>query len=368
MKPTTTRAALLVVAALSLLLTGLFVATASRSDAQAAACPTGFELTADASACFQRATTVTGAPTCTAGTLTPDATACYVDAQVLNTAGATTCPDGFSIDDSLNGACARFTPATQGPPTCPDGARGTAGGCYVLVAKGDPNLTGCSAEDVALGAVLAGGLCVITGPAPIASPGVCPTSATVLFEAGTCFQLISPASTNPTVCTAAADIGLVDGQCRQSVVLTPGGPRCPDGFAHVAGKCVRYTNPISSGPICPAGATEDTTGQCRRPVADQAGAYSCPTGGTLNGRSCVTTTGFLVNAAPALYSCNAGERTVVGSGTSVRVLCVLGPPTVAAGVQCTRGVIDTTGEFCVVPVLETATAGGASAPIPGFTG
>ena len=55
-KTSTTRAALLVVAALSMLLSGLFIATASRSDASpASACPDGFSLTADAKNCFQAA-------------------------------------------------------------------------------------------------------------------------------------------------------------------------------------------------------------------------------------------------------------------------------------------------------------------------
>ena len=57
-KTSTTKAALLVVAALSMLLSGLFIATASRSDASPPpACPDGFTLTADGKNCFQAAVT-----------------------------------------------------------------------------------------------------------------------------------------------------------------------------------------------------------------------------------------------------------------------------------------------------------------------
>ena len=47
-KTSTTKAALLVLAALSMLLSGLFIATASSSDAQGATCPAGFTLLAAA--------------------------------------------------------------------------------------------------------------------------------------------------------------------------------------------------------------------------------------------------------------------------------------------------------------------------------
>ena len=145
-KTSTTRAALLVIAALSMLLSGLFIATASRSDASpASACPDGFSLTADAKNCFQAAsvTSADNANSCPAGQITPDGSNCWVAAQVIPQAGTTVCPDGYSQDDSLGGMCARFAAATQGAETCPAGSHGVKDACYIYVAKGPATAGAC---------------------------------------------------------------------------------------------------------------------------------------------------------------------------------------------------------------------------------
>ena len=103
-KTSGSRAALLVLAALSMLLSGLFIATASRSDATPPpACPDGFNLTADQKNCFQNAvvTKADNPNTCTTagGLLTPDGTKCYVAARVIPQEGTTECPAGYSPDD-----------------------------------------------------------------------------------------------------------------------------------------------------------------------------------------------------------------------------------------------------------------------------
>ena len=164
-KTSTTRAALLVIAALSMLLSGLFIATASRSDASpASACPDGFSLTADAKNCFQAAsvTSADNANSCPAGQITPDGSNCWVAAQVIPQAGTTVCPDGYSQDDSLGGMCARFAAATQGAETCPAGSHGVKDACYIYVAKGPATAGACERS----AQVARGDVCVRQAHAP----------------------------------------------------------------------------------------------------------------------------------------------------------------------------------------------------------
>jgi len=456
-KTSTTRAALLVVAALSMLLSGLFIATASRSDATPPpACPDGFNLTADQKNCFQNAviTKADNPNSCEKGILTPDGTKCYVAARVIPQEGTTECPAGYSPDDSLNKMCARFEPALQNLPTCPTGASGVAGACYILVAKGPAGTPTCD-----VGGVLTGGTtCVFTGAAPTPGAGTCPVSTTVFLEGGVCFQVISgvgstvpcaapyvmlgtackvgnpfwpqyeinptPANqtllvgwTCPTVpagsggaitgsthvvggvtkiescsyapaagattCTAAADIGFVNGQCRQSVAVVPGAANCAAGFGNIGGKCIRTEAPIPTPASCPRGSSEWNVstglagaGECRKPVADAAGTYYCKSPeAALNGKSCVYTTGFFINPAETRYKCDEGLRTVIGSGSSafgdgstVRVICILGDssPNVVEGPSCLQGVLSTDNLYCIVPRIDAAPA--AAAPVPSFTG
>jgi len=440
-KTSGSRAALLVLAALSMLLSGLFIATASQSDATPPpACPDGFNLTADQKNCFQNAvvTKADNPNTCAEGLLTPDGSKCYVAARVIPQEGSTECPAGYSSDDSLGGMCARFEPATQNLPGCPTGASGSAGSCYIRIAKGPAGTSTCAT----VGAVLAGTNCVITGAAPTPGTGTCPVSTTVFLEAGVCFQVITgvgstvpcvapyvtfgsvckvsnPMAANPataatwtcptvpagsggaitpsthsiggitkiescsyapaagaTTCTAAADIGLVNGQCRQSVAVVPGAAVCAAGFGNIGGKCIRYETPTPVAASCPLGSIEDSIGDCRKPVADAPGTYFCKNAAAaLNGKSCVYTTGFLINPAQTLYKCEKGVRTVIGSGSSafgagstVQVICILGnaDANLVEGPSCLQGVLSTDNLYCIVPRIDTAPA--AAAPVPSFTG
>ena len=376
-KTSTTKAALLVIAALSMLLSGLFIATASRSDANPPpACPVGFSLTADAKNCFQAAvqTSADNPNSCDEGQLTPDGTKCYVNARVIPQEGQTLCPKGFSPDDSLAGMCARFEPATQRAAACPEGARGLSSGCYILVAKGPRGAAACSEG------VVSGTNCVITGNAPVNGPSSCPVSATVLSDGGQCYTLIAP-PVNPGTCSGSyfafnsvcklnntgtsqaavvaftcptpaggeavtKNMHTTDGttkiesceyrpnavaqncptgttpdtngaDCRRPVDLRPGAKACADGFGIVDGKCIRYGTPSTPAPQCPSGSVEDGVGDCRKPVADAAGAFYCvDANAALNGKSCVYTAGFLINPSPTLYKCDKGARTVIGSGSS----------------------------------------------------
>ena len=122
------------------------------------------------------------------------------------------------------------------------------------------------------------------------------------------------------------------GDCRRDVDLRPGAKVCSTGYGIVGGKCIRYEAASIPAPQCPTGSVEDGSGDCRKPVADAKGAYYCKdANAALNGKSCVWTTGFLIEPSPTLYKCDAGARTVIGSGSAtdgtgsaVQVICILG--------------------------------------------
>ena len=441
-KTSMTKTALLVVAALSMLLSGLFIATAARSDASPPpACPDGFTLTADAKNCFQAAviTSADNPNSCDEGQLTPDGSKCYVAARVIPQEGSTLCPKGYSPDDSLGGMCARFEPATQRDAACPEGARGTAGACYILVAKGPRGENTCATG------TLTGGQCVIEGAAPVNGAASCPVSANVKLDGNFCYQLISkptvalvcdatatgynaapyatqdgvckfiPANagaevpaggfTCPTatvgtttlngvhtatpvanhmkigVCTisgngqgpcVAPDVADPNGtSCRTAFPLQAGALQCEAAFGLINGKCVRYEAPSTAASQCPQGSVEDGVGDCRKPVADATGAYYCKdANAALNGKSCVFTAGFLARPAETLYKCDAGARTVIGSGSSAQVICILGDANanLQSGPSCLQGVLSTDNAYCIVPRIDTAPAAAVAAPVPSFTG
>ena len=435
-KTSTTKAALLVLAALSMLLSGLFIATASRSDANPPpACPVGFSLTADAKNCFQAAviTSADNPNSCDTGTLTPDGTKCYVNARVIPQEGKTLCPAGFSPDDSLGAMCARFEPATQRADICPDGSRGVVGACYIFVAKGPVGTSTCDEG------TLVGTNCVITGADPVAGESTCPESDVVFERDGQCFTLVNRLPAGEAECTApyavintatmrckvvtdgtmgftcpAAPGSILEervthpngttkiafciqtppvsqGQCPANTTADPtgndcrspfnrraGAPICATGFGNVGGKCIRYEAPSTAVASCPIGSVEDGNGDCRKPVADADGAFFCKdSNAALNGKSCVYTAGFLINPAPTLYKCDAGTRTVIGSGSAsegtgstVQVICILGDANAntTSGPSCLQGVLSTDNLYCIVPRIDTAVSSGAAAPVPSFTG
>ena len=428
-KTSVTKAALLVVAALSMLLSGLFVATASRSDASPpAACPDGFNLTADGKNCFQNAvvTSADNPNTCAEGLLTPDGSKCYIAARLIPQEGTTSCPKGYSPDDSLGGMCARFEPAPQQDPGCPDGARGVAGGCYILVAKGPDGGTNC-----ATGSSLEGGICIQVGNAPVPGAGSCPQAADIVQDG--CYRIVNKLTTagdcaagNPDYVENGGDCksvsmdaagyavvadcpaapagetlsldGLVthgDGTskylacvytpnnvtgdcpgdsepltattCRDAVALVSTGLVCPDtGFAVVGNRCIAQATGTAVPAQCPIGSFEDSSNQCRKPVADAAGAYYCKdASAALNGKNCVYTAPFTVDFAPDAYKCDKGTRAVIGD----QVLCFLGDAdaNVTSGPSCLQGVLSTDNLYCIVPRIDTAPAA-VAAPVPSFTG
>ena len=361
-KTSTTRAALLVIAALSMLLSGLFIATASRSDASpASACPDGFSLTADAKNCFQAAsvTSADNANSCPAGQITPDGSNCWVAAQVIPQAGTTVCPDGYSQDDSLGGMCARFAAATQGAETCPAGSHGVKDACYIYVAKGPATAGACGADQVARGDV-----CVITGDAPT-RPESCPVSDTVTVimdgdDIDSCHI-----TTADEDCDGTGQ-AIVDGECRTQVALTQGALTCGAGFFLYGTACEQWVAPTGAlGASCPIGSYEDASGDCRKPVANAKGAYSCADAASaLNGKTCVWTSAFSVTITPDMYKCAEGARAVIGTD----VICVLSAAdaNTTSAPSCLQGVLSTDGAYCIVPRSDAAPA--AVAPVPSFTG
>jgi len=458
-KTSTTRAALLVLAALSMLLSGLFIATASRSDASPPpACPAGFNLTADGKNCFQAAvvTTADNPNSCVEGLITPDGTTCYVAARIIPQEGQTLCPKGYSPDTSLNAMCARFEPATLLPASCPDGAFGTAGACYINVARGPAGPYTCPTGSENTGtATVPSTTCKQTGkpaiPNPL-TPGTCPVSDTVTLDGSSCYTVVAPkttpgnctgagvapyqmieskckvvntAGTTTFTCPAPADptIGTVveekvthpnDGtkiafcilnlngttscptsgdtpvpavnptQCRREVNRTQPGLVCPDaGYAiqpGTASTCVRYFAAGSALPSCPLGSYNwdlPTTipgaqnSECRKTVTNAPSQYTCKdAAAALSGKSCVFTTGFLINPSPNLYKCEKGVRTVIGSGATTQILCLVGKAdaNTTTGPSCLQGVLSTDNLYCIVPRIDTAPAAGAAAPVPAFTG
>ena len=114
-----------------------------------------------------------------------------------------------------------------------------------------------------------------------------------------------------------------------------------------------------------SGSYEDASGDCRKPVANAQGAYSCADAASaLNGKTCVFTTGFSVTLTPDMYKCAEGARAVIGTD----VICILGASTAntTSGVSCLQGVLSTDSAYCIVPRSDAAPA--AVAPVPSFTG
>ncbi|MEM7094125.1 MAG: hypothetical protein AAF567_14055 [Actinomycetota bacterium] len=336
-KTSATRAALLVVAALSMLLSGLFVATAARSDASPnPACPDGFNLTADQKNCFQVAvaTSTDGANTCAEGLLTPDGSKCYIAARVIPQEGVTECPKGYSPDDSLGGMCARFEVAPIGLPTCPGDARGAVGSCYILVAKGPAANANCTSVDnpataavEALTGTLVGSTCQVTGNAPVLANFSCPANGTTIFgTAADCFSVQTNATAvacpnNGTWQMSAAN------ECKALEQLAAGSQAACNAVAiptgvtgtvvyvelkgtggHIkASYCQLTTNAVinCTGTTTPIITNGITTG-CKVPVDLVAGGSVCPdTGYSKIGTACT----LIVDVGTLPAQCPVGTTT-----------------------------------------------------------
>ena len=121
----------------------------------------------------------------------------------------------------------------------------------------------------------------------------------------------------------------------------------------------------SAHPSCPIGSYEDASGDCRKPVANAKGAYSCADAASaLNGKTCVWTSAFSVTITPDMYKCAEGARAVIGTD----VICVLSASdaNTTSAPSCLQGVLSTDGAYCIVPRSDAAPA--AVAPVPSFTG
>lgn len=238
------------------------------------------------------------------------------------------CPDGFSIDDSLGGLCARFEAADQAPPNCPDGSRGDPGACFIFVAQGPASAAPVGdgegppatiAECVPPEAIDFGDICLVVGEQPQRLDGICPDAADVINDGVNCYRLVAPVGDFcPTGSTE------VDGECRVAVPLIPGALVCPEvGFGIVDGQCVGVVGLTDPGLRCPAGSFEDLDGNCRRPVANADGAFFCSDpDAALNGTSCVFTAGFEFVCPTGVVvdgtECVAtGERLGVAAGQQV---------------------------------------------------
>jgi hypothetical protein len=284
----------------------------------------------------------------------------------------------------------------NGPSTCPvsDTVLLTDGVCYTLVSKQavplvcDATAAGYNAAPYAIN----DGICKFI-PADIGQMAptggyICPTATVGTstltgvhdgIDQGTHMKIgicvLSGVGVGSCPDGTTPDSNGVD--CRRPVDLRPGAKVCATGFGLVDGKCIRYESSDASLPQCPIGSVEDSVGDCRKPVADAPITYYCKSAdAALNGKSCVYTTGFLIEPSPTLYKCEAGTRTVIGSGSAaygdgsaVQVICILGDANAntTTGPSCLQGVPSTDGAYCIVPRIDTAPAA-VAAPVPSFTG
>jgi hypothetical protein len=279
------------------------------------------------------------------------------------------------------------------PGTCPVSATviSSGGECYTLIAR--PAAAQCAAPYVMFG-VAGTMVCKVSNPNPTSSTlapqftcPAAPAGVTVtenihtiggITKIESCSYPLPDVDRSCPTGTTEDRPGDLTSDCRRPVDLTPGAKVCAAGFGLVDGKCIRYVAPATPSPQCPTGSVEDSRGDCRKPVADAKGAYYCKdANAALNGRSCVFTTGFLIEPAPTLYKCDKGVRTVIGSGSSaggdgstVQVICILGDANAntTTGPSCLQGVLSTDNLYCIVPRIDTAPAAAVAAPVPSFTG
>lgn len=310
-KTTASKAAVLVVAALSMLLSGLFVASASRVDATPTpACPDGFNLTQDGKACYQQAV-ITSAdnpnscpkddnlPIGNQPQLTPDGLHCYIRAQILPQEGKTLCPEGYSPDTSLGGVCARFEKATKKDKSCPEGAFGKKDGCYIYVSKGP------AGENTCKNGTLKGTECEIVGNPPVHATGKCPESDTVIKGAdGACYSLVA-AVVSKECPTLGGHLFVKSGSACKFVMPGANTPAadnftCPTGSKLIkvksptdghmkAGWCEASESVVAT--TCPSGSDRfvrsDGKVECRKSVTLTKGQLKCDSGYALLDGKCV---------------------------------------------------------------------------------
>ena len=277
--------------------------------------------------------------------------------------GASTCPVSATVQTAADGSCFALVSRTSTAGAC--SAVATASGqtyvstppiCFVQNNGADAAGQAAYACDATL---------------DLAAAGIAITSTADAGDA----TLVSSCSYTPAAvlsdCTApqVADANGTD--CRRLVDKLPGAATCATGYGVLSGKCIRYEASASGNPQCPVGSIEDASGDCRKPVADAKGAYSCAdANAALNGKSCVWTAGFLITPSASLYKCDAGVRTVMGSGAGVQVICILGAANAntTSGPSCLQGVLSTDNAYCIVTRIDAAPAAAAAAPVPSFTG
>jgi hypothetical protein len=407
-KTSTTKAALLVLAALSMLLSGLFIATASSSDAQGAnTCPAGFTLLVDGVTCSAGAVTVTttSANSCAEGVVNAAGTQCVVDAALTAGAAGIVCPPNTTV---ITGGCARVVPATTTAATLCPGAGTNPNNCYTLVAGIGATAPACAAPSTPFAAVLVGTNDCQTPSATVPIQGqVCANAVAVGTVGGTLFSdlavptLAAPATVptcfSQTAATAAEIAAVACGTgafvaniCRLPVPLTNTGGLClvvvernvPGPLNTGLGTCVTVSNSAATALACPATVgtavvtqTVNAAGdiECRVASAAGAGTVGCTTG-SLNApvapatvsTTCTVTTNFNVVPTANSYFCAAGTASASGTLATLSVICNLGAPTtvVVTGPSCSQGVLVVASSTCTVP----ATAPAVAAPVPAFTG
>jgi len=207
----------------------------------ASVCPSDPGVIDDASGCY----TLTPRPadSCPTGsTPAPGGELCRVPVDPISEQQDATCPAGFTLGDApLANRCVQRVAALEAPAVC-DPNFGQAGACYAA----EPLLRVCSVG------FLAGDVCVILGPAPVADDG--------------------------------------------------GQPVCPAGFGPVENRCVRHSTPFVdtvNGP-CQQG-TPDAFGLCRVAIDDRVSEPQCvDPAERLEGDECVVRLPAGVDVCPTI--------------------------------------------------------------------
>ena len=230
-------------------------------------CPNAPDIIQDG--CYRLVAAVDGeCPAGTAAVPIDDGVECREPVALIP--GALMCEDGFAI---VNGECIRAAdpvePMTVGPFPCEGETIPFDDVCLVVGAPPAPGPAQCPEGDGVMGNPDDGcWILVASGP-----DGACPQGSTPIEHEG------APA-------------------CRRAVAAVPGALGCEPGYRLIDGvTCVIAADHVVTidGPQCPNGSFEDLDRNCRKPVANAAGAYFCSDpAAALNGRSCVYTAPFIL--------------------------------------------------------------------------
>jgi RHS repeat-associated protein len=230
---------------------------------------------------------------------------------------------------TLSGTNCVFTQTTAATPnySCPAGKTVSGTNCVGSTTSAATVIYSCPS-----GYALSGSICSQSVTSAANSVNVCPSGFT--YSSGSCGAIFLDGGGAFSACSIARSQGFVDSKvwfvaanawaCR---VMAKTNYSCPTGSTLSGASCLT-TKTVAATPnySCPSGTLSGSS--CSIATSSSATvSYSCPSGQTLSGTSCVNTT---TSAATANYSCSAGtlsgSNCVSQSSTaaSVRYTCAVG--------------------------------------------